>query len=213
MKIGENLTKSLQLANNTTAVTDSVFKNLLENCFAVLTGSPEPHSKCPLARNPLDRLVSDVNTLYNSKPDLMKELYAALLSTSAEFVRTGQNGEQAAQFLSEQCGYSAAKTALYGGHYERSRAEIEASLVNIGNYLPHVTDVTWKIDYIIKSSFSDSSGGPLFRIGLQTEKYDSESDGKKIEFVTFTCDSQELQDLVYKLKDAVRHCQRIGSEH
>jgi hypothetical protein len=198
MKIGENLTKSLQLANNTTAVTDSVFKNLLENCFAVLTGSPEPHN---------------VNTLYNSKPDLMKELYAALLSTSAEFVRTGQNGEQAAQFLSEQCGYSAAKTALYGGHYERSRAEIEASLVNIGNYLPHVTDVTWKIDYIIKSSFSDSSGGPLFRIGLQTEKYDSESDGKKIEFVTFTCDSQELQDLVYKLKDAVRHCQRIGSEH
>lgn len=36
---------------------------------------------------------------------------------------------------------------------------------------------------------------------------------KKIEFVNFACTSQEMQDLVYKLKDAVRHCQKIASEH
>lgn len=56
-------------------------------------------------------------------------------------------------------------------------------------------------------------GGPLFRISLTTEKYDEETGAEKDENVCFTCTSQELQDLVYKLKDAVRHCQRIASEH
>lgn len=65
----------------------------------------------------------------------------------------------------------------------------------------------------LQSSYLDSSQGPIFRIGLQTEKYDAENECKKTDFIQFSCDSQELQDLVYKLKDAVRHCQRIGSDH
>ena len=44
MKFDENIKKSLNLANNATAVTDATFKGLLENCFSVLTGLPEPHS-------------------------------------------------------------------------------------------------------------------------------------------------------------------------
>ncbi|RZC37648.1 COMM domain-containing protein 3, partial [Asbolus verrucosus] len=151
-----------------------------------------------------------INSLYNSKPDLIKELYAALLSVTAEFVRTGQNRDEVAQFLGPQCSYSASRTNLYGDYYEKNREEIEAGLVNVGNHLPHVTDVSWKIDYIIKTSNLDRSEGPLFRIGLQTEKFDPPSRAKKIKFINFTCTSQELQDLVYKLKDALRHCQRIG---
>ncbi|XP_044260956.1 COMM domain-containing protein 3 [Tribolium madens] len=190
----ENLQKSLVLANN---LPDATFRKLLENCFATLTGFPEPHS---------------ISSLYNSKPDLIKELYAALLSLTANLVQTGQNKENTSQFLS-QCHYSGAKTGLFLDFYEKNRCEIEASLVNIGNHLPHITDITWKIDYIIKSSYLDCNQGPIFRIGLQTEKYDPENECKKVDFLQFTCDSQELQDLVYKLKDAVRHCQRIGSEH
>ncbi|XP_008194474.1 uncharacterized protein LOC100142004 isoform X1 [Tribolium castaneum] len=136
-KMREKLKKSLVLANN---LADATYKKLLENCFVTLTGFPEPHN---------------ISTLYNSKPDQINELYAALLALTANLIQTGQN----------------------------------------------------------KSSYLDSSQGPLFRIGLQTEKYDCENEGKKIDFIQFTCDSQELQDLVNKLKDAVRHCQRIGSEH
>lgn len=55
--------------------------------------------------------------------------------------------------------------------------------------------------------------GPLFRISFITEKFDSKAHEKKIENIFFTCTSQELQDLVYKLKDAIRHCQRIALEH
>ncbi|KAJ3652449.1 hypothetical protein Zmor_018411 [Zophobas morio] len=197
MKFDENIKKSLNLANNATAVTDATFKGLLENCFSVLTGLPEPHN---------------VTNLYNSKPDLVKELYAALLSITAEFVRSGQKSDSIRDFLNK-CGYNEAKISFYTDLYDRNREEIEGSLINVGSHLPHITDVTWKIDYIIKSSCVDASEGPLFRIGLQTEKYNSEIGGKKVELVNFTCDSQELQDLVYKLKDAVRHCQRIGSEH
>ncbi|KYB27099.1 COMM domain-containing protein 3-like Protein [Tribolium castaneum] len=190
----EKLKKSLVLANN---LADATYKKLLENCFVTLTGFPEPHN---------------ISTLYNSKPDQINELYAALLALTANLIQTGQNKVNTSQFLNE-CHFSASKTALFLDFYEKNRCEIEVNLINIGNHLPHVTDITWKIDYIIKSSYLDSSQGPLFRIGLQTEKYDCENEGKKIDFIQFTCDSQELQDLVNKLKDAVRHCQRIGSEH
>lgn len=57
------------------------------------------------------------------------------------------------------------------------------------------------------------SGGPLFRISLSTEAYDRDTQGNKRQSVDFTCNSQELQDLVYKLKDVVRHCHKIASEH
>lgn len=63
-----------------------------------------------------------------------------------------------------------------------------------------------------QSSNLNESDGPVFRITLLTDVSDKVG-GKKIEEVSFACDSRELQDLVYKLKDAVRHCQKISSEH
>lgn len=54
------------------------------------------------------------------------------------------------------------------------------------------------------------SGGPLFRIALKTEKYDPNVHEPKVEIINFTCTHQELQDLVYKLKDATNHCHKIS---
>lgn len=51
-----------------------------------------------------------------------------------------------------------------------------------------------------------SDDGPLFRIAFVTTGGDERE-------ICFNCTSQELQDLVYKLKDVVRHCQKIGLEH
>lgn len=51
----------------------------------------------------------------------------------------------------------------------------------------------------------DDPGGPLFRIFLVAEKYDPIDKCNKTKTINFTCTNIELQDLVYKLKDAVRH--------
>lgn len=142
--------KSLILANN---LPEPVFRKLLENCFAVLTGFPEPHGNfAPIFESLTQPPFPGISSLYNSKPDLIKELYAALLSITANFVQTGQNKDSIVQFLT-QCNYSGARTSLYVEFFEKNRCDIEASLINIGNHLPHITDITWKIDYVIKVSW------------------------------------------------------------
>ncbi|KAJ8911304.1 hypothetical protein NQ315_016998 [Exocentrus adspersus] len=194
MKISEKWKHSLTSSQNINLIPDATYKKLVENCFAVLTGRDEIHS---------------MNSLYSSKPDIVKEFYAALLSVSAEFVRCNLTKEEIAQFLTSSCNFTQPRTNLFVEHIEKSRIGIEASLLNIGGSLPHLTDAKWKIDYIVKSNVVDQPEGPLFRVSLITEEYDAEAQCKKLKNVNFTCTSQELQDLVYKLKDAVRHCSTL----
>ncbi|KAL3271105.1 hypothetical protein HHI36_021601 [Cryptolaemus montrouzieri] len=198
MYLKETTKKSLQLANNLNVVNDTTYKNLLENCFSVLVGGDEIHAD---------------GTLLGSKPDLIKELYANLLISTAEFVRNALNKEDVLQYLTEECKINQKRAEIYSSAYSTNKQGVEISLLNIGNHPPHITDVSWKIDFVVKSNHLDHSGGPLFRIAFTTEKFDQENLCKKIQHVNFTCDSQEMQDLVYKLKDAVRHCERLAFDN
>ncbi|KAJ8981933.1 hypothetical protein NQ317_002104 [Molorchus minor] len=194
MKINDKLKDSLALGQNPIIITENTFKKLLENCFSILSGRDEIHS---------------ITALYNSKPDIVKEFYAALLSVSVEFARNNQSKEEISQFLTSGCKFSTQRADIYADQFEKNRQALEISLLNIGSHLPHVTDVKWKIDYIVKSSMVDESEGPLFRVSLIAEEFDEQTQQKKLKNVNFSCTSQELQDLVYKLKDAVRHCTYI----
>ncbi|XP_057667389.1 COMM domain-containing protein 3 [Diorhabda carinulata] len=193
----ENLQKyksSVSTAKNPTIVNDEVFKKLLENCFHVLTEKKEIHS---------------VSSLHNSKPDLITELYASLLSITSEFARRSSSKEEIFAFLQEECGLSSQRANIYYDYFAKNKQRLEISLLSIGNYLPHLIDVKWKIDYIVKSSEVDASEGPLFRICLIGQQYDSAVDEKVLTNYHFTCNSVELLDLIHKLKDAARHCNTI----
>ncbi|XP_018569948.1 COMM domain-containing protein 3 [Anoplophora glabripennis] len=191
MKIDDKCKNSLTLGQNTNVISDIVYKKLLENCFNILVGKEAVHS---------------INTLYNSKPDIVKEFYAALLKACAEFVRNNLTKEEIVQFLSQSCNFTQSRANALAEFTDKNRVGVESSLVNISTTLPHLTDVKWKIDYIVKSNVADESEGPIFRVSLIAEEYDVEAECKRLKNVIFTCTSQELQDLVYKLKDAVRHC-------
>ncbi|KPJ02132.1 hypothetical protein RR46_03407 [Papilio xuthus] len=69
------------------------------------------------------------------------------------------------------------------------------------NALPRITDVEWKLEALTNTP-GVGSDKLLYSVILKTDKDD----------VTFTCDTQQLQDLVYKLKDLVRHCENVKSE-
>lgn len=66
---------------------------------------------------------------------------------------------------------------------------------------------------MFQTSSLDEAEGPIFRIRLSTEVYDANTQNKNIEYVHFSCNTQQLQDLVYKLKDAVRHCEKLASDN
>lgn len=65
---------------------------------------------------------------------------------------------------------------------------------------------------IFQSSMIEDSEGPLFRISLITEKYDDTDNCNKEKNIDFVCTCQELQDLLYKLKDALRHCNNVTNK-
>lgn len=62
---------------------------------------------------------------------------------------------------------------------------------------------------MLQSSMMEDSEGPLFRIAFTTEKYDDINQCKKVQNINFSCTGQELQDLVYKIKEALRHCNTL----
>lgn len=68
--------------------------------------------------------------------------------------------------------------------------------------LPNIVDVEWKLE-VVTNTPGVGSDNLLYTVILKTD------DGND---VRFTCGSQQLQDLVYKLKDLVRHCEKVKSE-
>lgn len=71
----------------------------------------------------------------------------------------------------------------------------------INNFLPKITDVEWKLE-VLTNTPGTGPDNLLYTIVLKTDGED----------VRFTCGTQQLQDLVYKLKDLVRHCEKVKNE-
>ncbi|XP_045468764.1 COMM domain-containing protein 3 isoform X2 [Harmonia axyridis] len=197
MNLRDYTKKSLLNINNSKIVDDDTYLKLLENCFSVLCGAEELHNNA---------------SLHGSKPDLIKELYSNLLIATAEFVRNGLSEEEVKRYLFEECNIIETRLNIYVNLYSNRKKGIEITLMNIGRQAPHIVDVDWKIDFVIKSSSLEQDEGPLFRIGFTMEKFDEEEMCKKNQHLNFICNSQEMQDLIYKLKDAVKHCERVAAE-
>lgn len=68
--------------------------------------------------------------------------------------------------------------------------------------LPKIIDVEWKLE-VLTNTPGVGSDNLFYTVILKT-------DGGKD--VVFTCGTQQLQDLVYKLKDLVRHCDKMKSD-
>ncbi|KAF5294325.1 hypothetical protein FQR65_LT10778 [Abscondita terminalis] len=195
MSISEDLKNRLKFVN-TCSITDDAFKKLVDNTFSILGEKPEVHG---------------MSTLYNSKPDLVKQVHATMLRTGAECARNDFNHDDIENILVE-CNWNPNRIKVFVNSYDIHKRDMQILLGNIGSHPPHVVGADWKIDYIVKESNLDQSDGPIFRISLITSKYDEHEGKRKAEPINFSCNSQELQDLVYKLKDAVRHCQRLTTD-
>lgn len=70
------------------------------------------------------------------------------------------------------------------------------------NIPSNIIDVEWKLE-VKTNSPGVGSDNIIYTVVLKTE------DGKD---VRFTCGTQQLHDLVYKLKDIVRHCEKVKNE-
>uniref|UniRef100_A0A7G3AE42 COMM domain-containing protein 3 n=1 Tax=Lutzomyia longipalpis TaxID=7200 RepID=A0A7G3AE42_LUTLO len=94
--------------------------------------------------------------------------------------------------------------------YELSLPDLLAKLSTYGYTEPFVADANWKMSCSIQSHTSlNTHGELLYKISL--EDVDSTLGSTK-SIANFTCNTEELQALIAKLKDIERHCDKIGKQ-
>lgn len=71
-----------------------------------------------------------------------------------------------------------------------------------GSGLPNIVDVEWKLEISTVTS-AIVTDNLIYTIVLKTDQNKD---------IRFTCGTQELQDFVYKLKDLVRHCEKVKND-
>ncbi|KAK9753933.1 COMM domain [Popillia japonica] len=202
MNLNEDLKISLIKSNNSTIISDQTYRTLLECSFNELIR---------------EQIGSGIQSIQHTKPDLIKELHASYLRAITEFARNNLTKDNVRQILNSDCNFSTDRANLFSELYEKHKTRLQIVLVNIGTHLPHIVphivDVKWDTDYIVKTSGIDEVGGPIFRITLFVENFNDMKQENEIDKINFSCTSQELQDLVYRLKEAARHCQKIAVGH
>lgn len=68
--------------------------------------------------------------------------------------------------------------------------------------IPNIIDVEWKLELSTQTS-TIITDNLIYTIILKTNQGED---------IHFQCGTQQLQDFVYKLKDLVRHCEKVESD-
>lgn len=92
--------------------------------------------------------------------------------------------------------------------FEKNQTSLRIKNLTTGLWMPHVTNVEWKLTCDVKSSQIDLATGALnFRINFGRFK---ELSGERESITEFICNVEELQFLIGRLKEIERHCERVS---
>ncbi|XP_033211293.1 COMM domain-containing protein 3-like [Belonocnema kinseyi] len=189
MEFSDDSIKKIINNHGINLLNDETFDNLLS--FAVTR----------ICEEATDKTLAEI---YGSEPDLVKNAYTGITSLFVEAARHDLGIEKLSESLNSSS-LNKEKIEKLCEAFEKNKERFKHKLEIVGGGLPHLVDVTWKLDYCIKSNSTDSVGMPIYHVSLQTTKY---GDSK---FLKFTCTLQQLQELVHKLKDAVRHMEKLAN--
>ncbi|KAL1123360.1 hypothetical protein AAG570_002445, partial [Ranatra chinensis] len=145
------------------------------------------------------------------KLDIIKECYASLICLFIESIRNDVDLESLTTLL-KQCKFDGERLESIIGLYNAHKLTIQKSLKQIVSDPPHVLDIRWRLNFCVKSSFSDLEDKAVYYIDLILGYGESDAANKpKIKKITFICTVQHLQELVGKLKAATRQLENIAN--
>ncbi|XP_029170859.1 COMM domain-containing protein 3 isoform X2 [Nylanderia fulva] len=166
--------------------------------------------KMELAKEVIDGLVNIQNS--NVLPE---EAFLQLVDVIVSYICKNVNdGKKAARHDYDE---ESLKIFLHNEHingqrieklcsiYINNKQDIQTQLELTGDNIPHIVDVDWRLHHCVKISTCCSTDMPTYNVRMSTKKCN------EMKYVTFTCTVQQLQELVYKLKDAVRHIEKISN--
>ncbi|KAM9308121.1 COMM domain-containing protein 3 [Gastrophryne carolinensis] len=190
MELSEELQRGLQ---RLAQFSPKAFSSVLRGALHSLTGGPEPHS------------MLDDRELQRIGPCALKESHTAITACLLEAARHRADRDTLSTLL-EDCKFDAERTEEFWAEYQKHHESLEILLENIGRCPPHVSDVSWRLAYEIKTNQLYQTHRPSYLVNFSLESCDP----SQAQDVTFNCSMEQLQDLVGKLKDAAKSLERTS---
>ncbi|XP_076652855.1 COMM domain-containing protein 3 isoform X2 [Halictus rubicundus] len=188
MELSKDVVESFTNISNVNMITDDNFLQILD---AVVSH---------LQANPID--TSSIVKAVDSKVILTKKIFADMLCLFVKAAQHDLDEESLKNLLYQMCSNEQRRKKLCEA-YISNKKTIQSRLESISSNLPHIVDVDWHLDYRVKLDTCNSLGVPLYHVQLSTKEHE------RINHVTFSCTIQQLQELVFKLKDAIRYSEKL----
>ncbi|XP_049805636.1 COMM domain-containing protein 3-like [Schistocerca nitens] len=193
MELSKEVVEYLKIAGDCSKISEEWFEQLLPKAVATILGksvtSPE-----------LDEQVNSQSPISGA--------YGALLILLVEASRFNLTPDSLGTALQQEYSFNAKRCSSVMQSYINNKNKIRAALTNFGQHPPHVTDVKWEMDYCVKVSSLGLVREATYNIQLEVERCQGKTDIEE-NTITFSCSVGELQNLVWKLKEAVKHMDKI----
>lgn len=189
MELPKETISTLMEISNGNVFSDEAFSSLLETVTSNICDLPT---------------AKDVLQVCPSKPDVAKSAFVHVAYLCTEAARHDYSKESLETYL-QSIRVTGSRAQKLCEAFAEHKASVQSKLERIGDGLPHIVDADWQLDYCVKTDTENSVGLPVYHVWLSTKKYG------ELKHLTFSCTVQQLQDLVYKLKDAVRHVEKISN--
>uniref|UniRef100_T1J4Q3 COMM domain-containing protein 3 n=1 Tax=Strigamia maritima TaxID=126957 RepID=T1J4Q3_STRMM len=192
MELSKRVIGGLQLVGDSSRISEPCFLQLTDSVFFNLLKINDQKDITVLSKT------------HSTDVAVLKQSYAALLTVTLEAAKLDLDPTTLNSILDDKL--STERCATFISRFKRYKSKIRVQLSSISHTLPHIVDAAWRLEYCIKSNIVERIDESSCLISLKTEKYGQE----ETEDVTFSCNPEQLQDLVSKLKDAVKCMERMN---
>ncbi|XP_042541865.1 COMM domain-containing protein 3 [Dipodomys spectabilis] len=191
MELSESVQKGFQMLADPGCFDSRAFALLLRAAFQSLLDAQA------------DGAVLDHPDLKHIDPVVLKYCHAAAATYILEAGKHRADNSTLSTYL-EDCKFDRERIELFCTEYQNNKNSLEILLGSIGRSLPHITDVSWRLEYQIKTNQLHKMYRPAYLVTLNIENPDSGS----YPDISFSCNMEQLQDLVGRLKDASKSLER-----
>ncbi|XP_029444577.1 COMM domain-containing protein 3 [Rhinatrema bivittatum] len=136
---------------------------------------------------------------------ILKHCHAATATCIVEAVKQNTDMSTISSYL-EDCKLDKERIEHFCTEFQKYKDTLEILLGSIGRCPLHITDVSWRLEYQIKTNQLHKTHGPAYLVNFNVENNDSRAHPD----VSFSCSMEQLQDLVGKLKDAAKSLERAA---
>eukprot|EP00117_Sycon_ciliatum_P043195 scpid99111/ scgid31311/ COMM domain-containing protein 3; Protein Bup; Protein PIL len=194
MEISSSVSLGLQACGDSTHVPDAAFKDLVGVVFDVLLQQKD------------ESAIEGSSSLSGLDQGVLKEAYASMCTFTLQAAQHDTDVVNLTSVL-EECKLTSDRCQVYTDRYAAKKTDLRAMLSSTATRHPHVVDVDWRLDYYIKNNHVEKVNTPVYLVNLKTQACGQSGTSD----VQFACSVEQLQDLVGKLKDAVKGMDKLAT--